>query len=408
MASQILVYKLAADFLGKDGFSEYALARRAVSLISPLLLLGLGVAVPRYIAFKAAENNPDRAERYFGAGLATVGMTTAISTFFAVSCPGWCAYILFGSKTYSYLVFPLNLLLVGLAFHSIVYAYFRGRLAMSSANSLQFMNLGVVPPAAFLVFGHSVKSVVTATGLLAMAVAGIALFFTPVRQLAGNNLSEAKELLRYGVQRFPGEFIQMALLTLPAIIVAHLRGVQEAGAVAFGTSVLMMIASLFAPIGLILLPKASRMLAEGATRELREHVIKLLQITTVVSFTVTALIWIFAGPITRLYLGFGFEEVVTVVRLVIFGAVPFCLYYALRGLIDAFFSKGINTRNLFIALLLFSFFFGSTYLLGVSLAGIMVSLLLALVGLGLLSLFEAKKIIGAADRPIYQTQCPLD
>ena len=49
MASQILLYKLAAHYLGKTGFSEYALARRTVSLLFPILVLGMAVGLPRYI-----------------------------------------------------------------------------------------------------------------------------------------------------------------------------------------------------------------------------------------------------------------------------------------------------------------------------------------------------------------------
>src|SRR6266849_4226568 len=50
LACQLLTYKLAAHFLGKAGFAEYAVARRTISLIYPLPLLGLGIALPRYIA----------------------------------------------------------------------------------------------------------------------------------------------------------------------------------------------------------------------------------------------------------------------------------------------------------------------------------------------------------------------
>ena len=41
LACQILAYKLAARFLGKQGFSEYAVARRAISTIYPVSLLDL-------------------------------------------------------------------------------------------------------------------------------------------------------------------------------------------------------------------------------------------------------------------------------------------------------------------------------------------------------------------------------
>src|SRR5215471_10068178 len=51
MFSQILLYKLAAYYLGRTGFSEYALARRTVSLLFPIPVLGLAVGLPRYLGF---------------------------------------------------------------------------------------------------------------------------------------------------------------------------------------------------------------------------------------------------------------------------------------------------------------------------------------------------------------------
>src|ERR1044071_1494776 len=73
MASQILVYKLAAYSLGKAGFAEYALARRTVSLIFPIPVLGMSVGLPRYISFSNGRKDPQGADRYFGATLKCAG-----------------------------------------------------------------------------------------------------------------------------------------------------------------------------------------------------------------------------------------------------------------------------------------------------------------------------------------------
>src|ERR1700674_64004 len=66
LACQLLTYKLAAHFLGKTGFAEYAVARRTISLIYPVPLLGVAVALPRYVAHAIGGGNGDRKKRYFG------------------------------------------------------------------------------------------------------------------------------------------------------------------------------------------------------------------------------------------------------------------------------------------------------------------------------------------------------
>src|SRR5262249_30726160 len=74
MASQIMVYKLAAHFLAKQGFAEYALARRTVSLIFPIPVLGMAVGLPRYISYSNGRNDSGSADRYFSATLKCAGL----------------------------------------------------------------------------------------------------------------------------------------------------------------------------------------------------------------------------------------------------------------------------------------------------------------------------------------------
>ena len=50
MTASILVLKLAAQFLGVVGFGEYTLSRRAIGLLYLPLVMGLGIAAPRYVA----------------------------------------------------------------------------------------------------------------------------------------------------------------------------------------------------------------------------------------------------------------------------------------------------------------------------------------------------------------------
>ncbi|MCI0418426.1 MAG: hypothetical protein L0312_04255, partial [Acidobacteria bacterium] len=194
LASQILVYKLAAYYLGKEGFAEYAVARRTISLIYPVPLLGLGVALPRYIAYASGQGNSTRSERFFGATLWCVGCTTTLCALLMNFSSGGFAYLFFGSRDYAHLVFPLSVLLIGLALHAVVYAYFRGNLVMKRANLLQFVNLGLVPLVAFFAFRESVRSVLLASGVLSTVVAASTLLFTPWQQMAANTLTEGREL----------------------------------------------------------------------------------------------------------------------------------------------------------------------------------------------------------------------
>jgi O-antigen/teichoic acid export membrane protein len=343
LACQLLTYKLAAHFLGTTGFAEYAVARRTISILYPIVLLGLGVGLPRYVAMAAGRGDEESKARYLGATLWCVGIAAVVCVVILNALPGGLAYLFFGSREYESLLWPMSLVVAGTALHAIAYSYFRGVLHMRVANLLQLVNFGLMPMAVFLLLNKSVQSVLTALGVLSIAVAGTALLFTPWKAAAKDNRLQAKELLRFGIQRVPGDFILMALFALPATFVAHKSGIRAAGFVAFGVSMLNVIGSFFSPFGLILLPKAGTLLAAGRIAELRRQVWLLTRITLVVSAVLAIGIAVGAETLIRLYLGADFTEGTGILRLVLLAAVPYSLYTVVRNVIDAFHELGVTT-----------------------------------------------------------------
>jgi O-antigen/teichoic acid export membrane protein len=394
MASQIIVYKLAAHYMGKLGFSEYALARRAISTVLPLGLLGFGIALPRYIAISEGPNAASLRGRYFGASLWCVGLSAALIVGLINLMPSAFAYLVYGNVAYTFLSRPIGMIIAALLLHALAYSYFRGHLYMARANILQLANLGVVPALAFLMGTRSVGTVLERIGVLSISVSLIALLFTPWKEVASSSFIEAVTLLRYGIPRVPADFAQMALFGLPALVVAHRVGVQQAGDVAFSILVLGITGAIFAPVGLILLPKASRLIASGARDELERHVSLVLRLSLIISVFLTITIEVFSGELVRAYLGPGFPEISTVVRVVMLGAVPYAIYAVLRSAIDARYTQAINTKNNGIAFLIFiacSAFVLITY--NNSLVRLILPLPISLVALGILTWVDAKKAI---------------
>jgi len=393
LGCQLLTYKLAAHFLGKTGFAEYAVARRTISILCPIVLLGLAVGLPRYIANAAGRGNEGSKARYLGAALLCVGLSTLVCVALMNAFSGGLAYLFFGSREYASLILPLSLVVAGSALHAIVYSYFRGMLEMRAANLLQFVNFGLMPLAVFLLYSKSVQSLLSALGILSFAVAGAALLFTPWKAVVKDNRGYVKELLRFGIQRVPGDFILMALFAIPATIVAHKNGIRAAGFVAFGISMLNVIGSFFSPFGLILLPKAGALLAAGKNRELGRQVWLLTRITLVVSATLAAGIAIGADTLIRLYLGPDFMEAARILRFLLLAAVPYSLYTVLRNVVDAFHELGVTTMILAAGFGIFCL--GSSALLAIhyNLYAVLLAFLGGVLTLWLLSSVETLRIL---------------
>jgi len=194
MFSQIVTYKLAAHFLGKQGFSEYSLARRTVSLIFPIPVLGLVVGLPRYIGLCKGRDDDRAASRYFGATLWCVGGAGIACLLLINLFAGGFGYLFFGDRNYRAFALPISLMMLGLCLHAVVCGYFRGRMRLNLANALQLVNLVIAPVCVFLLFRNSLSRVLTIMGLVWTGVAGVGLLFTPfqgIRETAGKRYTNS-------------------------------------------------------------------------------------------------------------------------------------------------------------------------------------------------------------------------
>jgi O-antigen/teichoic acid export membrane protein len=353
MVAQIAVYKLAAHWMGQIGFSEYALVRRVLALLPPITMLGLSVGLPRYLALADGRGESARSGQYFLSALFCGGGFTACLAGALMLRPHWFSYIFFGGTEYQYLLHPLAFMLIGLSAHSLLYAFLRGKLAVGRANVLQLINNAVVPLLVFSVFHKNTATLLWYLGFAWTLVACIMFLFTPLKFSWRNPLPESRELLHYGLQRVPGDFAFMALLTLPAIFAAHLGTIHEAGMVAFGLSLVNMIASLFSPVGIILLPKVSRAIGGADLASVRDEIDIISRLAVLLSGAFVILFEVFGGWLIRIYLGRDYADAHSVINVLVVGALPLAIYSTLRSVIDAFHCKAVNTLNLLVALGLF-------------------------------------------------------
>ena len=96
--SGILLLKLAASLLGPVGFGEYALSRRAVGLLYHPLVMGLGIAAPRYIAIARAGALDNYSESGFATATLTAGLIPALLAVLLLNVQTeWSAMLLFGT-----------------------------------------------------------------------------------------------------------------------------------------------------------------------------------------------------------------------------------------------------------------------------------------------------------------------
>ncbi|MBI2820301.1 MAG: hypothetical protein HYX73_10005 [Acidobacteria bacterium] len=344
-----------------------------------------------------AEGDTKSTGAYFSSALFSVGLAALAAAAIMNWQRSWMAFLFMGSDQFAFLIPAISVAFIGITLHSLCYAYFRGTLEISHANILQMVNMGVVPLLVFSVWRTTVEEVMYALGICWVTGSLIAMLFIPTRHTIASMVPAIKQLLRYGLPRVPGDFAMMGFLALPVTLVAHLSGVREAGYAAFGISVLTAIGSVFTPVGVVLLPQASRLVAKGALQEFKRNTLHLLKLGTGLALLITLAGEILAGPLITLYLGPEFFGMVGIFRIVILAALPYATYILLRNVIDAVHVRPVNMFNILIS---FAIFLGSSLAVQAVSGGLMhvlVSFVVGISALGILSGWETRKIFSGAE-----------
>ena len=350
----LCIYRLIGKNLGPEGVGEYALARRVVALLSPFLLLGLGMGIPRYIAMS---RNKEQRSAYMKVGLVVVIFTLMFLIFMNLLKECF-AKIFFGNIEYANLMLPLSFLLAGVILHGLVYSYFRGRLFVNTFNLLQVINLALVPLIILVLFKNiTIDKLITLNGITTVI---ISLFFSSffakeffIRIKILELKNSSKNLLRYSLPRIPSSLALSGFFSLGPIFAAHFASIEEAGYLSVSQTLLTIVGTTIAPLGVILLPKISSMIIQKRDEEIKENLNYLIGASIQISIFVSFQLIIFADAIIKYWLGSEFLDAIPVMRIASCSIFFYLFYRTVGSVLDASKIKPINTINLFISLGIF-------------------------------------------------------
>ena len=346
------IFRLANEKLNSEGFSEFTLSRRNISFLQPLLMLGLGVAVPRYMSIQ------QKRDSFLPAALTIM---TAVGLLFVVALflsRNFIAHMFFGSENYYFLILPLVVLLVGYGFHSIIYGYLRGKGQVLWANGFQLLNIGILP-VAVLAVSEDVQQYLYFNALFIFASSLFFSGFVFYKNSIEFNLKLFQEdssvLLSYGIPRVFGDFALLALLTVPTYIVLYVRhDLLAGGDIAYALTLFNIVGAAFGPLSLVLLPEISKFLSESKFNLIKQR----FYFFVFASVALTALGYlIFVGFhhfILSLLLGSNYRpEIFEIAKVVLLGSFGYVVYIVLRSFLDAIHVKAKNATNLLISLAIY-------------------------------------------------------
>ena len=351
----LLLTSILSRWSGPRVLSEYLLLRRVLSWTMSGTLLGFATGLPRYVAHAAGRRERDEPAYFLAASICMIP-AAVVAGGLMLLYRGSFAEWFFGNRQETGLVMALALLLLGYAIHHAVYGYYRGLLDMKRANLFALCNTALLPLVVILLLFRSqpIGAIMFALGGL-MVVMG-ALFAVPIllklhlRTRSRTLRARCGDLLEYSVPRVPGEFGSAALTALGPILAAHYMNIAQVSPLLLGLNMLMVIGYAAGPLGLLLLSKVSMMLGRNQHEEVQSRLRLLVVAVMEVSVFTCIQLAVFADVVVRAWVGPGFEDQMSVIRLVLLAIPPYLFFVALRSTIDAATVKPFNTANVLISL----------------------------------------------------------
>ncbi len=341
----VLTYRLAA-IAGSHELDLYVVVRRTVSFAYPLVLIGAVVGLTRFVAL--AHDEAGR-RRFLRGAISWVLPFALLLWLVAFVFPSGTSWMIFGSEEGAMLMPALGAMTFGLCMHAVSYSYLRGAGYIHAAKALQLITLALGPCVAFVLFAD-LRAVLWFTAMVWIAAPVLAML--PFFPGGAGASKERVELLRFGLPRVPGDLAFAALLTVPVYMAARTYGLDVAGQVGFGATLLNMVSALFSPVALMLLPTSAAQLARGDHSGLSQRIQRLSTAIIALGVLITIGFELVSRPLLLLYLGETGEQHVLMCRLVFIAAVPFAYFIGLRSVLDAYYHTPRNGINLIVAFLI--------------------------------------------------------
>lgn len=344
--------------IGEESFYYYAYSRRIISFASPVLLLGLGISLPR--AMGLYRNDSVKQQRLFLLTILFISVISSLWVVFNFFLNNSLTQLFWGeeSELTLKLSLVLSFFLFGTNVSAVIHAYYRGKINALMSGVIELLVQSLIPLFAFVILSDLIKIYsLIAGGIILFNILMIVLMIRKFDVTIKNfiNISELKELMDYGIRRVPGDFFYAMIIFLPAFFAGRFFGVEFAGVVSFGLSLLTLFNLPATAISFVTLSRSAQLLSTSKSR-LKKETYLLLVMALAYSFVVLVVCYFFLSNLLALFFDTTFikhSDYLFAILLALPMLVAFTVY---RSITDSAFKRSYNSMFMFIALLVFILF----------------------------------------------------
>lgn len=384
----IFLVRIIATGLGPEELGIYTLIRRAVAALLPFTTLTIGIGLARYIALY--EGKGQKTGIVLPSALAVSLSCTFLFCCASLPFSGLLSELLFNQKGTELLFILILFLLIGENFYLCLYAYYRGRQKILSANIWNILIIGILPISiagffiqwknvTFIIFGIGCLFYLSLIGLIPKVIKGI-------RSTSREEFqSMTKKLLTYSIPRAPGSVALTLIFTFGILISPYAGGIANAAYLSIGIWIFSILEVATSGFGMIVLPKAAGFVGSGNEQYLINKLRSMYDLILHIGLFTVIQLFLIVDFLIFIWLGFKYSEAVPIARIIFLAMIPFFFYTMMRSIIDAVEKKAINAFNLYIGLIITISSSLILLKLGLGLIALAIGFDLGLIALGILT-----------------------
>lgn len=357
MLLSFILNKIISNQYTVSDFGTYNLIKRLASVITFVMLMALGIAIPKFVAEAKAKKDNKLMESYMLSGIITIcGMFVIVTMCMTIFGKFW-GKVVFNDSSYESYMLVVCLFSLANCLVTYVYSYYRG---INSFYKYSFINIVLqvifIVPTIFvkqdLWLLYLVWAIVTITYALIEMIIIYKKNQYSMRNVK-NKLFTFRELITYSLPRMPGEFILFAYSLVPLTIISYKFGKTQVGYFSAALSINSLITPLFSLVGTILLPLVSGSKLNNSENEVNKKIRILGYIYLIVSVLGVAFVFLFGKIILIILFNQEYVKSFNLVKIMIVSIIPNAFYLLLRNPLDGKSKFPYNTICLAISFIVY-------------------------------------------------------
>lgn len=349
MTCMLILNKVLSNVLSIEDFGQYNIIRKSSSVLSFVLLGGMGITLPRYLAISISQKRIRSTKSILlGSALYLLIVDFTVLILYLLFKPFLCSIVSGTDSLSVYILIYFYSLFTALS--SYLYAYYRGIAKFKEFNISQIVIQLTIMVTLFIPSDGIISYIFYWTACH-FAVLLVYLFKEYIKykriikiSTSRNDIIEStKRMSIYSLPRMLGDFFLFAYSAFPLIYIGQTHSLSDVSFFSVGLTIFNLSNTVFSFLGIILLPLISKMVVAKQIKEADQLINKILWLYLSIAAAILVVLLLFMPYAIHLFFSDSYIEASYLSKIICLSILPSVFYYLYRNPNDAISVFPFNT-----------------------------------------------------------------